>query len=113
MYHSRRRFLRDAGTTLAASTFGTGALAQTGRKRVSIGGRNARVVDIHAHCVFPELGPMIAGTNLEGIGFPEFVTLSPARLDAMDQRGIDIQALSVNAFWWYRADRSLARRGSS
>lgn len=109
MHESRRRFLRDAaGMTLLTALGGAGAYAQSGRKRVAVGGRNVRVVDIHAHCVFPELQSIIAGTNLAGIGFPEFVTLSPARIEAMDQRGIDMQVLSVNTFWWYEGDEKLA-----
>jgi aminocarboxymuconate-semialdehyde decarboxylase len=108
MYKSRRRFLRDLGSMTLVSALGANAYAQPGQKRVTIGGREVRVVDIHAHCVFPELRSIIAGTNLDGIGFPEFVTLSPARLEAMDQRGIDVQVLSVNTFWWYEGDRRLA-----
>jgi aminocarboxymuconate-semialdehyde decarboxylase len=87
---------------------GARAYAQSGRKRVMIGGSEATVVDIHAHCIFPELRDVIAGTNLDGIGFPEFVALGPDRIPAMDARGIDIQALSVNAFWWYEGDHDLA-----
>jgi aminocarboxymuconate-semialdehyde decarboxylase len=97
------------GGAALANGLVTNAFGQGGRKRVTVGGRDVRVVDIHAHCIFPELIPIIAGTNLEGIQFPEFVTLSPARIDAMDQRGIDIQVLSVNNFWWYNGDRPVAR----
>jgi aminocarboxymuconate-semialdehyde decarboxylase len=28
----------------------------------------------------------------------------------MDQQGLDMQALSINGFWWYAAERDLARR---
>jgi aminocarboxymuconate-semialdehyde decarboxylase len=28
----------------------------------------------------------------------------------MDQQGVDVQALSINGFWWYAADRDLARQ---
>jgi aminocarboxymuconate-semialdehyde decarboxylase len=28
----------------------------------------------------------------------------------MDQQGVDVQALSINGYWWYAADRELARR---
>ena len=110
---SRRRFIQQiAGGTLGVLALQPSrfALGQPARQRVEIGGQRTTVVDIHAHCVFPELEPVIAGTNLGGIGFPGFVTLGPERIDAMDARGIDIQALSVNAFWWYDADESLAGR---
>ena len=106
MNHARRRFVLGAG--MAALAGALPASAQNSRRRVTVGGRNATVVDIHAHCVFPELQSIIAGTNLDGVNFPPFVTLSPERITQMDQRGIDIQALSVNAFWWYEGDRSLA-----
>src|SRR5260221_8237164 len=29
---------------------------------------------------------------------------------AMDQRGIDFEALSINQYWWYDANRDLAAR---
>jgi aminocarboxymuconate-semialdehyde decarboxylase len=32
------------------------------------------------------------------------------RLQQMDQQGLDMQALSINFFWWYAADRDLAKR---
>ena len=40
--------------------------------------------------------------------------LGPQRIRPLDQRGIDVQVLSVNGFsmgfWWYAADRDLATR---
>ncbi len=36
--------------------------------------------------------------------------LGPQRLQVMDQQGVDVQALSINGYWWYAADRDLARR---
>lgn len=108
MNQNRRQFVLGLGGAALASTLGGNVYGQAGRKRVTVGGREVRVVDIHAHCIFPELIPIIAGTNLDGIQFPEFVALSPARIDDMDQRGIDIQVLSVNAYWWYEGDRQVA-----
>jgi aminocarboxymuconate-semialdehyde decarboxylase len=35
--------------------------------------------------------------------------LGPGRLQIMDRQGVDMQALSINGFWWYAADRELAR----
>jgi aminocarboxymuconate-semialdehyde decarboxylase len=68
------------------------------------------VVDVHAHCVFPEVAGLLVGTALAGRAFPSAWTLSPERLGEMDERGIDIQALSVNTYWWYAAERELAER---
>ncbi len=105
---SRRGFLSGLGVgALACATHGT-AWPQGGRKRVTVAGQPVTIIDIHAHCIFPELATLVAGTNLDGIGFPEFVALSPQRLTSMDQRGIDVQALSVNTFWWYEGARELA-----
>jgi len=108
---NRRHFLKTAGiAALGTATMARtiGACAQAGRKQIMIGGSAATVVDIHAHCIFPQLAEVIAGTNLDGMTFPGFVALGPDRIPEMDSRGIDVQALSVNAFWWYEGDRELA-----
>ncbi|HMB72773.1 MAG TPA: amidohydrolase family protein [Gammaproteobacteria bacterium] len=109
----RRQFLKATGlAALGATTLSrfSGVRAQNQRREIFVDGQRATVVDIHAHCVFPELEEIIAGTRLDGQTFPGFVTLGPERIDAMNTRGIDIQALSVNAFWWYEGDRALASR---
>jgi aminocarboxymuconate-semialdehyde decarboxylase len=109
----RREFLKTAGiAAFGAMSLGPAATAfgQTERRHVTIGGNPATVVDIHAHCVFPELQSIIAGTNLDGLAFPELVRLGPDRIAEMNRRGIDVQALSVNAYWWYEADRGLASK---
>jgi aminocarboxymuconate-semialdehyde decarboxylase len=36
--------------------------------------------------------------------------LGPHRLDWIDERGIDIQVLSPNQYWWYAANPDMARR---
>lgn len=109
---NRRDFLRTAGTAAGMLMLGGTAstFAQTARREPMLGGRRIRTVDIHAHCVFPAAADLIAGTRLLGIGFPGSQVLGPRRLDAMNERGIDYQALSVNRYWWYEADRDLARR---
>ncbi len=107
----RRRFLSGAGRTAAGvAMMGSplGALAQ-GRKEVYVGGTRATVVDIHAHCLFQEVAPIIAGTEMANADLGDFLTLGPRRIDEMDSRGIDIAALSVNRFWWYVADEARAR----
>lgn len=108
MYTGRRRFLQQVGGIALASTIGLDACAQTGKKTVTIGGRAVRVVDIHAHCEFPELAALLEGTNLADVVIRPFVALNPGRIDAMDERGIDVQVLSVNGYWWYEAERQLA-----
>jgi aminocarboxymuconate-semialdehyde decarboxylase len=74
-----------------------------------VGGRRVRVVDIHAHGTVPEVGPVVQGTPYarQAGGRP----LNRERVDAIDEQGIDVQALSINGFWWYEIeDRDLAGR---
>jgi len=81
------------------------------RRQVTIGGRRVRVIDVHAHCVVPEVAAVVKGTplasNAAGGGGN---ILGPARLQTMDAQGVDMQALSINGYWWYAADRELASR---
>ena len=75
------------------------------RREVVVSGRRVRTVDIHAHCAVPEAMAMV-GKEIE----PALRMSSPAdRLRAMDEQGIDVEALSINPFW-YAADRDVARR---
>jgi aminocarboxymuconate-semialdehyde decarboxylase len=109
---NRRNFIRTASYATAGlfvANHALDALAQT-RREVSIGGQRSLVVDIHAHCVWPSVADIIEGTPLGGRTFPAAWTMGSDRIDVMDTRGIDIQALSVNGFWWYAADRNLASR---
>ena len=107
---NRRNFLKAAGQVAAGSMLtgaGMGAYAQA-RKEVRIGGRRVTVVDIHNHCDFLEVAPLIEGTSMADANLNRL--LGPERLVAMDAHGIDIAALSVNRYWWYAADPELARR---
>jgi aminocarboxymuconate-semialdehyde decarboxylase len=93
-------------------TFAAGALLQVPapRRQVTLDGRRLRVIDIHAHCVIP-VEPLLAGTSLAGSGNGAGGTiLGPERLAIMDRQGVDMQALSINFYWWYAADRPLAAR---
>ena len=104
---NRRQFLNAAGMTAASLLLApTGGRAQS-RKEVFIGGRRARVVDIHAHCDFLAVRPVIEGTSMAGANLNRL--LGAEYLGEMDARGIDVAALSVNRFWWYEADRDQAR----
>src|SRR3954463_6521209 len=105
----RRDFLRllTAGLALtpAAAVF-----AQAKRRQVTLGRRRIQVIDTHAHCVIP-VEHLLAGTPLAGSGGgPGGTILGPDRIETMDRQGVDIQALSINFYWWYAADRELARR---
>jgi aminocarboxymuconate-semialdehyde decarboxylase len=105
---NRRQFLTAAGSAAAALT-AFGASAQASRKEVRVGGRVVRVVDMHAHCVFPEVTQRLPDARAPRVAPPTLV-LGPERLATMDARGIEIQVLSVNTYWWYSAPRELARQ---
>jgi aminocarboxymuconate-semialdehyde decarboxylase len=117
MTAGRRQFVRTlAGASASLSVVGrgfspAGAQAPVARRQVNIGGRRVRVIDVHCHCVIPEVVDVAKGTPFEKAaagGGPNL--LGPARLQTMDQQGVDVQALSINGYWWYAADRELARR---
>ena len=77
------------------------------RRIVQVGGRRVRVVDVHSHATVSEVGPIVAGTpfarNAGGRA------MGDERIWEMDKRGIDIQALSINGYWWYEVkDRDMA-----
>lgn len=110
---SRRTFFKSiAGAAAGAYVIGRGgaatlAQAPPARRQVSIGGRRARVIDVHAHTTIP-LGDVVKGTPFEkqAGGNPGL----EQRIVAMDKQGVDLQALTINGFWWYAAqDRGLAR----
>ncbi|HEY8520189.1 MAG TPA: amidohydrolase family protein [Gammaproteobacteria bacterium] len=94
-----------ASLGLGAAPF---AAAQGARKEVRVGGRRVRVVDVHAHCVFPRVSELPGARSVTAV--PAELALGPHRLDAMDERGIDVQVLSINQYWWYSAERDLAQR---
>jgi aminocarboxymuconate-semialdehyde decarboxylase len=117
---NRRAFLEAVAGAAAAACFIGDRLpvvAQTkpgapgGRRQVTIAGRRTRVIDVHAHCVVPEVDAVVKGTPLaSNAGGLASLILGPARLQTMDSQGVDVQALSINGYWWYAADRDLARR---
>jgi aminocarboxymuconate-semialdehyde decarboxylase len=82
------------------------------RRVVKVGSKRVKVIDVHAHASFPEVADVVKGTPLArnargGGGRP----LGEERIRELDKRGIDIQVLDVNTFWWYAAaDRDLAAK---
>src|SRR5919109_4503231 len=110
---TRREFLEDTAGVVAGLAFvacemaGTGgAQAQPRRREVVVNGRRVKTVDVHAHCSVPEA---MAAMGLKVA--PETLLMSKAhdRIRAMDEQGIDVEALSINAYW-YKADRDVAQQ---
>jgi predicted TIM-barrel fold metal-dependent hydrolase len=117
----RRSFLKAvAGAAtgiVAASCTLAEAAAQTPqpkaeprRRKVSVGGSRVKTVDVHSHCAVPEalaLMRLPAGSSARW-DTPQLM-IGPDRLRVMDDQRIDVEALSINPFW-YAAERDLARQ---
>src|SRR5262245_48746146 len=107
---TRREFVETAGAAgiaFVACNLGSAApvQAQGRRREVVVNGRRVKTVDVHAHCAVPEAMALM-GRKVE----PQSLLMSqPAdRIRAMDEQGIDVEALSINPYW-YKADRDVAR----
>jgi len=92
----------------AAAQGASGAAQPAGKRReVVLKGRRVRTIDVHAHCLIPAatalLGQNAHQHHTDGIVLED----ASSRLRVMDAQGIDMEALSINPFW-YRADRDAA-----
>src|SRR5262252_2158129 len=120
---TRRDFMEDAATgAVAGMAFvtcgmqgGVGggvAQAQPRRREVVVSGRRVKTVDVHAHCAVPD-AMVLMGLKVTGQpNLPNVLVMATnvaERLRAMDEQGIDVEALSINPYW-YKADRDLARQ---
>ncbi len=76
------------------------------RRQVVVNGRRVKTIDVHAHCLVPE-AMVLVGQKIEAHQFPDMDEVGPKRIGEMDKQGIDVEALSINPFW-YRAERDLA-----
>src|SRR5262245_51951258 len=106
---TRRDFLA-AGVAFVGCSLAPSTHAQSRRQTV-ISGRKIKTIDVHAHCAIPEamavMGLKMGGpTYRADLPMPASVT---ERLAAMDAQGIDMQALSINAYW-YKAERDVAEK---
>jgi aminocarboxymuconate-semialdehyde decarboxylase len=122
---NRREFLRNvAGASAGMLLLGRGVHTaaetslQTGaapkRREVLVGNHRVKTVDVHAHVSVPEATDLLKGTPLERrpANPPNNYDdkgIQAARLQQMDEEGIDVQALSINSYW-YSAERDLASR---
>src|SRR5712691_776109 len=117
--NTRREFVQDAAAVAGIAFVGCALLgaapahAQARRREVVVNGRRVKVVDVHAHCAVPEAMALMGLTlAAPGSSLPPLLHMAqaaPDRIRAMDEQGIDVEALSINPYW-YKADRDLARQ---
>jgi aminocarboxymuconate-semialdehyde decarboxylase len=98
-----------AGAAMGLAFIGCGlaspALGQAPQRRreVVVNGKRVRTVDVHAHCHVPEANALM-GLKTQ----TQSLVISPERIKVMDEQGIDIEALSINPIFWYKAEPDLA-----
>ena len=93
---------------MAEATFVScsGSSAPPGRRReVVVAGKRVKTVDVHAHCAVPSAMALM-GRALETEAL--LMSNTAERIRAMDQQGIDVEALSINPYW-YTAERDVAK----
>jgi aminocarboxymuconate-semialdehyde decarboxylase len=80
------------------------------RRQVVVGGRRVKTIDVHCHCVIPEtlamMGKTPSANEMRGPGITE---VGLRRIREMDEQGIDVEAISINPFW-YMAARDVAEK---
>jgi len=110
----RRQFLKDvarsAGVVIGGCCLSRAPLhAQSGnaknRRKVTVGGRPVRTIDIHAHVVIPEATALMGQRTAPN----DATVMGTARFSTMDEWGTDMQALSINPTW-YALEQDLARK---
>jgi aminocarboxymuconate-semialdehyde decarboxylase len=96
------------GCNLSSATpgYAPAPSAQGRRREVVVNGKRVKTVDVHAHCAVPDAMALV-GRPLETPALLKEQT--PDRLRAMDEQGIDVEALSINPYW-YKADRDVAAK---
>src|SRR4051812_45431762 len=101
----RKLSTRNSGITFTGCSVTNTTQAQAGgqRRQVIVNGKRVKTIDVHAHCVI-EAALNVLGLKLENQRGPGLGEVGLDRIRAMDVQGIDVEALSINPFW-YRADR--------
>src|ERR1700681_471572 len=66
------------------------------RREVFVGSRRVKVVDVHCHCIVPEVAEVVKGTNLASSGGNQTgpSVLGPAPWRVMDREGLPTPAHS-------------------
>jgi aminocarboxymuconate-semialdehyde decarboxylase len=85
---------------------GSDATSTRRRRDVVVNGTRVKTVDVHAHCAVPEAMALV-GRKVEAEGLLQ--SKMADRLRAMDEQGIDVEALSINPYW-YEADHDTAKK---
>ena len=88
----------------AGGSGGSGQAQTHGRREIVVSGKRVKTIDVHAHCIVPEAAQII-NHPLEAPGL--LWSNVGDRLAQMDQTGVDVEALSINPYW-YRAERDAA-----
>src|SRR2546423_11769552 len=89
---TRRDFVAFVGCALMGA-----AHAQAPRKReVLVRGKRVKTIDVHAHCAVPEAMALVKQKATQ----PGLVMAMDERLRHMDEQGIDVEALSINPYWY-------------
>src|SRR5436309_2990631 len=106
---TRREFVSQAAAPTGSAFMGCDGLpaawAQAPRRReVVVSGRRVKTVDVHAHCGVPEAMALM-GLKLA----PASLVVASERIHRMDEQGIDVEALSINPYW-YAAERDLVAK---
>ncbi|HZM48552.1 MAG TPA: amidohydrolase family protein [Burkholderiales bacterium] len=92
----------------AAAQSGSGQAAPAVKRReVSVKGRRVKTIDVHAHCLIPAASKLLGEDAYKHHTGGIVMEDASTRLRDMDVQGIDMEALSINPFW-YRADRDTA-----
>jgi aminocarboxymuconate-semialdehyde decarboxylase len=94
----------DISAGAAAGAGGGSPQPHAHRREVVVNGKRVKTVDVHAHCIVPEAAKVI-DHPLEAPGL--LWSNLGERIAQMDRTGVDVEALSINPFW-YRAERDAA-----
>ena len=98
--------LTFVGCALGATTAVPPPTTAARRRETIINGKRIKTIDIHAHCIVPAAAAIIKHP-LEAPGLMMQDATLATRLAAMDAQGIDVEALSINPFW-YKASKDEA-----
>ena len=96
--------MQSAAAVGAGTSSQPHAHAHGRRREVVVNGKRVKTIDVHAHCAVPAAMALIKHP-LEAPGL--LMTDTSVRIAAMDAQGIDVEALSINPYW-YRAERDAA-----